>query len=86
MFRNQFHLTAREEHGLQGMCLFTMQIYAKAWINAPLATGAPQHDFVLRKAFSFYDKIDAVMGKAAFRKFSNHLWFLSVEMVFPFST
>ena len=63
MFCNQFHLTAREERGLQGMCLFAMRIYAKAWINAPLAT--PQQDLDLLKAFSLYDKIDATVGKAA---------------------
>ena len=81
MLRNQFRLTAREERGLRGMCLFTVRVYVKAWTNASLAVTVPRQDLDLLKALNNYDKIDASVRKAALGKLSNHLWYLSEEMV-----
>jgi hypothetical protein len=81
MFRSQFHLTKTEEKGLQDVCVFAARVYLKAWITAPLAASAPYNDFLLLKSLLGYSTINPAISKAASHKFSNHLWYLSPELV-----
>ena len=81
MFRSQFHLTKPEEKGLQDVCVFAARVYLQAWITAPLAASAPYNDFLLLKSLLGYSTINPAISKAASHKFSNHLWYLSPELV-----
>jgi len=81
MFRGQFQLTKTEEKGLQDVCVFAASVYLKAWIMAPLAASAPYSDFQLLKSLLGYSTINPAISKAASLKFSNHLWYLSPELV-----
>ncbi|KAK2721327.1 hypothetical protein QYM36_003567 [Artemia franciscana] len=50
MFKAQFRLTLTEERGLHDVCVFAVRVYLKAWISAPLASGAPYSDLLLLKS------------------------------------
>lgn len=81
MFRGQFHLTQKEEKGLQDVCVFAARVYLQAWISAPLAASAPYNDLHLLKSLLEYSAINTTISKAASLKFSKHLWYLSPELV-----
>jgi hypothetical protein len=44
LFRDQFTLTNLEEKTITDICLFLINIYVKAWFNAPKPTLAPDQD------------------------------------------
>lgn len=81
LFQSQFQLTPREEKGLQDMCVFVVWIYLKAWFTAPLPAKAPYCDLLLLKSLLSYASINLAISKATTKKFSNHLWYLSPELV-----
>jgi len=76
MFRAQFKLTPAEQ-----MCVFAVRVYLKAWISAPQASGAPYSDLLLLKTLIDYSSIHSDISKSTSVKFSNHLWYLSQELV-----
>ncbi|KAK2708513.1 hypothetical protein QYM36_014199, partial [Artemia franciscana] len=58
-----------------------IRVYLKAWISAPLASGAPYSDLLLLKSLLEYSSIHLAISKATSNKFSDHLWYLSPELV-----
>lgn len=81
MFKAQFKQTPAEKRGLRDVCVFTVRVYLKAWISAPQASGAPYSDLLLLKSLLEYSSIHPAISKSTSRKFSNHLWYLSQELV-----
>ncbi|KAK2727011.1 hypothetical protein QYM36_007756 [Artemia franciscana] len=81
MFKAQFRLTLTEERGLHDVCVFAVRVYLKAWISAPLASGAPYSDLLLLKSLLEYSSIHLAISKATSNKFSGNLWYLSPELV-----
>lgn len=81
MFRGQFKLTPAEMRGLRDVCVFTVRVYLKAWISAPQSSEAPYNDLLLLKTLIEYSSINPAISKSTSRKFSNHLWYLSQELV-----
>ena len=81
MFKAQFKLTPAEERGLRDVCVFAVCIYLKAWICAPQASDAPYSYFLLLKPLLEYSSIHSATSKQTSKKFSNHLWYLSEELV-----
>ena len=81
MFKAQFKLTPAEKRGLRDVCVFTVRVYLKAWISAPQASGAPYSDLLLLKSLLEYSSIHPGISKSTSHKFSNHLWYLSQELV-----
>ncbi|KAK2705869.1 hypothetical protein QYM36_016024 [Artemia franciscana] len=81
MFKAQFRLTLTEERGLHDVCVFAVRVHLKAWISAPLASGAPYSDLLLLKSLLEYSSIHLAISKATSNKFSGHLWYLSPELV-----
>jgi len=81
MFRAQFKLTPAEQRGLRDVCVFAVRVYLKAWISAPQASGAPYSDLLLLKTLIDYSSIHSDISKSTSLKFSNHLWYLSQELV-----
>ena len=81
MFRSQFHLTPREEKGLRDICIFIVYLYVKVWITCPNAITAPATDLQFLKDLINYEVIHPEISKTATKKFLNHLWYLSEELV-----
>lgn len=81
LFRSQFKLTARETKGLREVAIFSVRVYIKAWMTAPLAACAPYNDLLLMKSLVEYENINEAVSKAASTKLSAHMWYLSEELV-----
>ena len=81
MFKTQFKLTPAEVRGLRDVCVFAVRVYLKVWISAPQASDAPYNDLLLLKSLLEYSSIHSAISKSTSRKFSNHLWYLSQELV-----
>lgn len=81
MFKAQFKLTSKEKKALSDVCVFTIRVYMQAWISAPQASGAPYSDLMLLKSLIGYLSINSAILKSTSCKFSNHLWYLSQELV-----
>ena len=81
MFHQQFKLTDIENNNLLQMCIFSVKIYRKAWIEAPLSAAAPNNDLKLFKSIQSYASINSAVSKAVLSKFCSHLWYLSEELV-----
>ncbi|KAK2716029.1 hypothetical protein QYM36_010561 [Artemia franciscana] len=62
-------------------CVCLQYVYLKAWISAPLASGAPYSDLLLLKSLLEYSSIHLAISKATSNKFSGNLWYLSPELV-----
>ena len=53
----------------------------KAWVEAGFSAQAPRLDLDLLKDLGTYEKIDTEVGNVVLKKLSNHLWYLSEELV-----
>jgi hypothetical protein len=47
LFHAQFKKTAAEERSIRDIAIFSVVVYLKAWITAPIAVDAPMNDFTL---------------------------------------
>ncbi|GBP30652.1 hypothetical protein EVAR_76197_1 [Eumeta japonica] len=84
LFRNNlqaFKLTNGEEKQIVRFVSFGALIYAKIWIEAPLAADTPINYLLLWKNLRLYEAIDSEIGKAARGALERHLWYLSDELV-----
>ena len=71
MFLSQFKLTTNEEHFLRDMCIFTIKVYLKAWMEASFLISAPKNDLGLAKTSQNYH--DKSIATTALNKFSSQL-------------
>lgn len=81
LFRDQFHLNARELKGLRDVCIFLVRIYVKAWFGCTNAISAPNQDYNFIKDAVAYAQTDAKVSEAVLKKMSNHCWYLSEEAI-----
>ena len=81
MFKGQFHLTKKEEQGLQDVCIFSARVYLRAWMTAPIPACAPYHDYQLMISLLDYSSINSEISRVTSMKMANHLWYLSPETV-----
>ena len=73
MFHQQFKLTDKENNNLLQMFIFSVKIYLKAWIEAPLSAAAPNNDLKLFKSIESYASINSAVSKAVLSKFCSYL-------------
>uniref|UniRef100_A0A2S2PCY9 Uncharacterized protein n=1 Tax=Schizaphis graminum TaxID=13262 RepID=A0A2S2PCY9_SCHGA len=81
LFRSQFKLTARELSALEAFNVFVIQVYIKYWYTASSGELAPYNDLNLLKELDNYKKSNIVIGNAAAKSFSRHLWYLSETLI-----
>lgn len=81
LFREQFSLTKNEENGLRDVCIFLVKLYIKAWYGCTNAITAPLQDLNFVKDIIAYSKTDPIISAAIQKKMSNHLWYLSEEVI-----
>src|ERR1051325_12227312 len=80
LFHEQFSLTARELKGLLDFILFIVQVYLKAWFQAPVGIQAPRIDLQLLKDIQTYKSVYEDVATAVLEKYLNHQWYLSEEL------
>jgi len=81
MFRGQFKLTIKEEKGLRNICIFIVRIYFKAWFTAPNPIVSSNHDLHFLQLLDQYETVNKSIANATRKKFADHLWYLSEELV-----
>ena len=84
MFKQQFTLTKSEEKGLRDICCFAVEVYIRSWYTAPVPRYAPRLDLQLLKTLVKYKESEEKIATIALKKFSNHLWYLSEELIAVF--
>jgi len=77
IFRNEFHLTKREETGVRNICLFVVKVYIKFWFQTTSAVSAPRIDLLFLKEIDKYSNDNKDISNVALNKFLKHLWYLS---------
>ena len=60
---------------------FAIFCYVPWWSTAPVSSSAPYNDLLLLKTFENYRNIDKISADAAIKAISNHLWYLTEELV-----
>ena len=81
LFRSQFKLTKAEVNRVREICIFLVGVYLKAWFQAPLTIQAPYHDFLFLQTIRNYRSTNEKISHAAVKKFCNHLWYLSPDLL-----
>lgn len=81
LLQSQFRMIAKDKKALKEVCLFIVTLYVKPWLECTVATKAPNQDLCFLKSLKEYEKVDAIISKAAISKFSHHLWYLCEETV-----
>ena len=60
---------------------FVIFCYVSWWLTAPVPANAPVNDLALLKGLYSYIDVDEICGRAAFKAFTRHLWYLAEENV-----
>ena len=81
LFHAQFKKTAAEERGIRDIAIFSVVVYLKAWITAPIAVEAPLNDFTLMANLLTYPHRPTAISSATSKKIGLHLWYLSEELI-----
>ncbi|KAL7293071.1 hypothetical protein TKK_0013515 [Trichogramma kaykai] len=81
LFRKQLSLTDEQQANLQKMSVFIVFLYIPYWYNTRLPCEAATSDLKLLKNLEDYKKVDFTLSTKVIDKFSNHLWYLSKELV-----
>lgn len=81
LFRDQFDLDKSDWNKIMRFNKFIIQVYLKYWYECPNAMMAPFNDLQLLKDIIDYEKVDSKISEVAFKKMSNHLWYLSEPLV-----
>ena len=60
---------------------FVVFCYIPWWLTCPVAAAAPSNDLILFNNLINYQETDKLSANIAFKAFSNHLWYLTEELV-----
>lgn len=80
LFRSQLALSVEEESALRDISLFIATVYVIPWLRCSGAVKAPKQDLCFLKSLKSYERIDETISRAALKKFTQHLWYLSEEL------
>ena len=82
LFQGQFKLTTKEETALRNICLFTNQLYMRAWFTASQAALLSSNYLKLLQALVKYKIYNSGFRfRVASKMFSGHSWYISRELV-----
>jgi len=79
LLRGLIKLITNEAAGLTTISLFVSLVYARFWLEVPIAVRAPQNDFNLLALLHVYPVPSVIM--AAIDAFHRHLWYFSEQLV-----
>ena len=66
---------------IQTFVKFCVFVYVPWWLTSPNSAAAPYNDLMLIKGLSDYSVVDRKCTDAARKAFSNHMWYLTQELV-----
>lgn len=81
LFRDQFHLTARELKALRDISVFIVKLYIKVWFGCTKSIECANQDLNFLRAAHEFSYIDKTISEAVIGKMMNHLWYLTADTV-----
>lgn len=81
LFKEQFHLTTREEKSLKNIRIFIIEFYIQFWFTSSFSLQSPANDFRLIQKLLNFRTENKKTATAALQKISNHLSYLSDECI-----
>lgn len=81
IFRQEYKLNKREYDSVAEICVFIVRCYVRPWFNAPNACFAPRQVLQFLLDLYAYKAIDQKLSEVTFKKYINHLWYLSPETI-----
>ncbi|XP_055916769.1 uncharacterized protein LOC129949371 [Eupeodes corollae] len=81
LLSSQLKITSKDKASLLDVCYFIVTCYVKPWLKCILPVKSPYQDLCFLKAMKDYEQVDQSISKAALKKFSQHLWYLTDEVV-----
>ena len=74
-------LAVSQHNKLKKFVQFVVYCYIPWWLTAPVSSGAPGNDVKLINTLLEYQQTDPTVATAALKAFSNHMWYLTEELV-----
>ena len=74
-------MNAKELPIIWKICLFTITLYVKAWLTAPVTCDAPYNDLFVLQSIEAFHNIDSEVADVALCKIKGHLWYVIEDLV-----
>ena len=81
LLSNVFKLTEGENENIRRIFLFTVVIYAKAWLTSALSTSAARNDLTFHLNVLRYRELEPSVAFKVLQSIRNHGWYLSGQLV-----
>ena len=76
-----FKLSEREKDDIRRIFLFTVVIYAKAWLTSPLSTSAARNDLTFHCNVLRYREMEPKVAFRVLQSIKNHGWYITGQLV-----
>ena len=74
-------MNAKELPAIRRICLFTITLYVKAWLTAPVTCDAPYNDLCVLQSTEAFHNIDSEVADVILCKMKGHLWYVIEDLV-----
>lgn len=81
LFSNIFDMSTVELDGVKKMAVFICLFYTEAFLKSRLPISSPSNDLKFLAAMNLYEKENKSFAKIVKKSVSNHLWYLTQELV-----
>ena len=70
-----------QQEKIERFVKFVVFCYIPWWLTAQVSSSAPKNDLLFLNSLFDYKTIDSVIANEALRRFGNHMWYLTEELV-----
>ena len=81
LFRNEFEIDEKDNDGFREISVFIVLLYAELWFAANEPEKAVSNDLKFLHGLLNCCSVKKEVRDAAFRKFSDHLWYFSEHLI-----
>ena len=74
-------MNAKELQIIRRICLFTITLYVKAWLTAPVTCDASYNDLCVLQSTEAFHNIDSEDADVVLCKMKGNLWYVSEDLV-----
>ena len=81
LLSNVFKLSETEQSNISRIFIFTVVIYAKAWLTSPLSTSAARNDLTFHYNVLRYREVEPKIAFRVLQSIRNHQWYTTGQLV-----
>ena len=74
-------MNAKELQAIWKICLFTITLYARAWLTASITCNAPYNDLCMLQSIEAFHNIDSKVADVTLSEMKGYLWYVSEDLV-----